>query len=283
MKTVLLSSLLSLGTLYGFSQQLNTPTLSPFAKMEQQVGLTNIGLEYSRPSAKGRKVFGELVPFGETWRTGANASTKLIVKETVWIAGNKLSEGKYALYTIPGEAEWTIIVHNKIDMRSIAGDQVKPENDVFRFKVKPEKTDSYTETFTMGFSDLKSDELTLYLAWENTLVSFPITVDVDSKIEAQMNELLKNPETIPDRVYFEAAQYYLHNDKDLDKALEWIDAALERSPKNFRYGLLKARIEYKKGDQKTALKTIKMANKWAHDVNNANYIEQTQLFWDSIK
>ena len=264
-------------------QRLQTPTLSPFTEISQQIGLTKIYLSYSRPSAKGRVVFGELVPYGEVWRTGANASTKLTVTETVTVGGHQLDSGMYALYTIPNGDEWTIIVHSKTNMRSIAGDAYKPENDVFRFTVKPKTITEYIETFTLQFADLKTDNLKLRLVWANTLVDIPIAVEVEAKIEAQMTEFLKAPEDIPDRTYFEAAQYYLHNDKDLDEALDWINAALAKSPKNFRYGLLKAKIQEAKGDHQAALATIAEANAWATAANNANYIGQTQLYWDSIK
>lgn len=265
------------------AQRLQTPTLSPFTEISQQAGLTNIKLSYARPSAKGRKVFGELVPYGEVWRTGANASTKISVTETVSVGGHKLDSGMYALYTIPGADQWTIIIHAKTNMRSIAGDAYKPENDVFRFVVTPKTTAGYIETFTLQFADIKTDNLKLRLAWANTVVDIPIAVEVDDKIEAQMTEFLKTPDDIPAGTYFEAAQYYLHNDKDLGDALSWINAALVKSPENFRYGLLKAKIQEKSGDHKAALATIEQANGWATAANNANYIGQTQLYWDSIK
>ena len=189
----------------------------------------------------------------------------------------------YALYTIPGADQWTIIIHAKTNMRSIAGDAYKPENDVFRFVVTPKTTAGYIETFTLQFADIKTDNLKLRLAWANTVVDIPIAVEVDDKIEAQMTEFLKTPDDIPAGTYFEAAQYYLHNDKDLGDALSWINAALVKSPENFRYGLLKAKIQEKSGDHKAALATIEQANGWATAANNANYIGQTQLYWDSIK
>jgi tetratricopeptide (TPR) repeat protein len=264
------------------SQRLNTPTLSPFSKISQEIGLTEISLEYSRPSAKGRTVFGALVPFGKMWRTGANASTKITITESAIIGGNKIDAGTYAIYTIPGKEKWTIIIHSNTKMRSIAGDAYKQENDVCRFEVQPKMTNDYIETFTIQFTDIRSDACHLQLSWENTHIQIPIEVEVDQKIEDQMAAFLKDPANIPHRTYFQAAQYYLHNDKDLVSALAWINAALEKSPENFRYGLLKAKIYDKSGNHKEAMASINKANTWAKNAQNANYIEQTDIFRQSL-
>ena len=264
-----------------YGQRLKTPTLSPFSKISQQVGLTNVTLEYSRPSAKGRVVFGELVPYNKVWRTGANAATKITFKEVAKIGGKTIQPGEYAIYTIPGENRWVIIIHSNTSLRSIAGGAYKASNDVFRFEIVPKKT-NHVETFTCQFSQVKTNALMLDIVWENTLISIPIEVEVDKKIESQMLHFMKTPDTIPHRTYFEAAQYYSNNNKDLNDALSFIDSALDKSPENFRYGLLKAKILAKMNNYKNALVVIKAANMWAKDKNNANYIEQTRLFWESL-
>ena len=268
---------------FAHSQRLNTPTLSPFTKISQQIGLTEITLEYSRPSAKGRDVFGALVPYDQIWRTGANASTKITLVESAHIGGKPIEAGTYALYTIPGKESWTIIIHANTKMRSLAGDVYKQENDVFRFNVVPQRIEEYIETFTMQFADLGTNSLNLQLLWANTVVNIPFTVEVDEKIAAQMAEFLKTPEAIPHRTYFEAAQYYLHNNRDLNEALSWINAALEKSPENPRYGLLKAKIQAKAGNSVAAMETINLSYGWAVKANNANYTEQTDLFRKSLQ
>ena len=262
-------------------QRLKTPTLSPFSKISQQVGLTEVALQYSRPSAKGRVVFGELVPYNKVWRTGANAATRITFKEIAKIGGKTIQPGEYAIYTIPREERWTIIIHANTSLRSIAGGAYKPSNDVFRFEIAPEKN-TYVETFTCQFSEVKTNALKLDITWENTLISIPIEVEVDKKIESQMQVFMKNPEKIPHRTYFEAAQYYSNNGKDLKDALNFIDSALNKSSENFRYGLLKAKILAKMNNYKEALAVVEIANSWAKNKNNANYIEQTRLFWDSL-
>ena len=139
-------------------QRLKTPTLSPFSKISQQVGLTEVALQYSRPSAKGRVVFGELVPYNKVWRTGANAATRITFKEIAKIGGKTIQPGEYAIYTIPRENRWTIIIHANTSLRSIAGGAYKPSNDVFRFEIAPEKN-NYVETFTCQFSEVKTNAL----------------------------------------------------------------------------------------------------------------------------
>lgn len=265
------------------AQNLRTPTLSPFSEIKQEVGLTEITLSYARPSAKGRTVMGGLVSYGEIWRTGANASTKLTFTEDVKIAGNDLPAGTYALYSIPGEQEWTIIIHNKTDMRSIAGGRVKPENDAFRFTVKPMSNPVHVETFTIQFTEITSNSCHVQLSWENTIVKFPIEVEVGSKIEAQMEELMKEPEKVSHRIYFRAAEYYLHNSIDLEQAMQWIDVALAKSENNFRYGLLKAKIYNAQGNPAKAISTVKTANEWATAAKNANYMEQTKVYLASLE
>lgn len=260
------------------AQNLKTPTLSPFSEIKQEVGLTEITLSYARPSAKGRTVMGGLVPYGEIWRTGANASTKLTFTEDVKIAGNDLPAGTYALYSIPGEQDWTIIIHKKTNMRSIAGGRVKPENDAFRFKVQPLSNPVTVETFTIQFTDVTSNACHLQLAWENTLIKFPIEVEVNAKIEAQMADLMKAPEKVSHRTYFLAAEYYLHNKIDLDQAMQWIDVALTKSENNSRYGLLKAKIYNAQGNQVKAISTVKTANEWATAAKNSNYMKQTEVY-----
>ena len=288
-KTILMKLLFSIAIVISLvslglgQQELKVPTLSPLSEITQEVGLTQVKLSYSRPSAKGRKVFGDLVPFNEVWRTGANASTKVTFTEDVKIEGNALKAGTYALYTIPGPTEWTVIVHTNTRHRSIAGDVYKPAEDAFRFKVKPGKTSNYVETFTIGFSDITTSSAHIYVAWEETRIKFRIDFDVDALVDKQIAELSSAPTGMTHQSQFLAAEYYLHNNKDLSKADAWITAAMEKNPKNARYGLLRAKILAKAGKRDEALKVIADANAWATEAKNANYIEQTKEFWDSIK
>ncbi|HMQ05074.1 MAG TPA: DUF2911 domain-containing protein [Pyrinomonadaceae bacterium] len=287
LRLTLALAIISLGAGVVFAQAqpqtLKVPVLSPLSVVEQEVGLTKIKLSYARPSAKGRKIFGDLVPFDEIWRTGANASTQLTFNEDVKIAGNALKAGTYALYSIPGENEWTMIIHTNTGHRALAGNVYKQEEDAFRFKVKPAKSSAYVETFTISFTDITSSSLSVELSWENTQLKFPIEFDVDARVAEQIIELEKAEGGMSPMNYFLAAEYNFHNGRDLSKADKWILTALEKSPKNSRFGLLRARILDKAGKRSEALKVIAEANAWAIEAKNANYIDQTQLFWDSIK
>lgn len=268
---------------FGQTPNLRVPVLSPLTVVEQEVGLTKVTLSYARPSAKGRKVFGGLVPYNAIWRTGANASSQLTFTEDVKIAGNFLKAGTYALYSIPGETEWTMIIHTNTGHRALSGNVYKQEEDAFRFKVKPARTPEFVETFTISFTDISTNSANLSLTWENTQVKFPIEFDVDARVAEQIAALSAAPGGMSHQNYFLAAEYNFHNSKDLKKADEWILTALEKSPKNPRYGLLRARILDKAGKRADALKVIAEANAWATEAKNANYVDQTKLFWDSIK
>jgi Protein of unknown function (DUF2911) len=283
MRSIFIAAIIALFAMSSFAQELKVPILSPASEVTQEVGLTQVKLSYARPSAKGRKVFGDLVPFGEVWRTGANASTKLTFTEDVKIGGNLLKAGTYALYTIPGEKEWTVIIHTNTRHRSIAGDVYKPAEDAFRFKVPSGKTSNYIETFTISFGDITTNSLKVAVAWENTEIKFRIDFDVDSAVDKQIATLAAAPTGMTHGAQFLAAEYYLHNNKDLAKADEWIRSAMEKSAKNSRYGLLRAKILAKAGKRDEALKVVADANAWAKEAKNANYVQQTQEFWDSIK
>ena len=259
-------------------QRIDMPTLSPFSEIKQQVGLTEITVQYSRPSAKGRTIMGELVPYQKMWRTGANASTKIILNESATIGGNKIEAGTYAIYTIPDRETWTIIIHSNTRHRSIAGDVYNEREDVCRFKVPVISNPLKEETFTIQFTDLTTNACNIRLSWENTVVNIPVMVEVDSKILAQIDTLVSDMDFASHRALFQAAEYFLHNKKNLDKALSWINSALQKSENNFRYGLLKAKILNAKGSKKEAIEAIDMAHQWAVLAGNANYMEQTALY-----
>jgi hypothetical protein len=283
MKIILVTFCVALTACFTSAQRLQTPTLSPITKITQQIGLTEIALEYSRPSAKGREVMGGLIPYGEVWRTGANASTKITLNESVQIGGNLIDAGTYALYSIPREKFWTIIIHGNTKMRSLAGNVYQQANDIFRFDVPTRISADFVESFTLQFADLQTDAVNLEMRWANTVVSIPFTVEVNKKITAQMTKFLENPDKVPHRTYFQAAEYNLHNDGDPDVALAWINTALDMKAQDPRYGLLKAKLQAKQGNRKAAMDTINQAHDWAVKSNNANYTGQTDLFRQSLE
>lgn len=269
MKKIKLTLLLSLVGVMSFAQ-IKTPQPSPSASFKQAFGLGEISVNYSRPQVKGRVIFGDLVPFDKLWRTGANASTKVNFSDDVTIEGNKLAAGEYALYTIPGKTEWTIIFHKNIKLWGL-GDpgEYKEENDALRIKVKPQ-TNNAVENLTISVSDITSNTCKMNLEWEKTKVSFGISTDIDSKISASIEKAL-NPK--PDaNSYYSAASYYFENDKDLNKAIEWVNMAIAARPDAFWMVHLKAKI-YKKLNNKTAaIEAANLSKEIANKAGNADYV-----------
>lgn len=231
------------------AQQLKTPAASPTQNLKQDFGIGNIELSYSRPSIKGRKYFdenSELAPVGKVWRTGANGATTLTFSDDVKIGGVDVKAGKYGLLSIPGKAEWTLIITSQTDVTN--PNNYKQESDVVRVKAKPVALGMSIENFTMQFGNITPTTCDLQLMWGTTAVSLPIVGEIDSKIMAQIDKLLKSD----DRPYFNAASYYLNNNKDLNQALVWFDKAIEQNPNGYWIYYEKANCLVKMGKKAEA-------------------------------
>jgi hypothetical protein len=263
MKRTLLTLTLACALLNVSAQQLRTPAPSSTQTIKQELGIGSVELNYSRPGMKGRKVFGDLVPFDKVWRTGANNATTLTFSDEVVVDGKKLAPGKYGFLTIPGKDNWTLIITKQTDVTSPA--DYKQESDVVRVKAKPMTMKDAVETFTMQFGNIKTNSADLHIMWENTAVSFPISADVDSKVMAQIDNIMNKD----NRPYFAAGLYYLSNGKDLNKALTWFDKAIEQEPKAFWAFHQKANTLAKLGKKDeakaTALKSIALAKEAKND------------------
>lgn len=255
--------------------QLRTPAASPFAKVSQIVGLSEVTIEYSRPGVKERVVFGGLVPFDKVWRTGANASTILTLAEDALIEGNKVPAGKYSIYTIPGKKEWTIILN-----KNLKGGMNYPEGqDQCRFKVKPKALKEKVETFLISFSDIKNNSASVDLAWDKTLVRFKLEFDVDSKIMSQIESDQSKP-ALDANWHYAAANYYYENGKDLNKALAWINKSLELNANAYWVYRVKSLIQAKLGDYAGAIETAGIGKVKAQEGKNDQYVKYNE---DSIK
>lgn len=227
------------------------PSANPQGVIKQRVGLTDIELTYNRPGVKGRKIFGGLVPYGQIWRTGADAATRISFSAPVTLNGAAVPAGTYEVFTIPGESEWTVIVQavkEKAQWGSYAYDQ---KNDTARFMAKTRTTASPVETFAFGFNNLRDTGATLNMFWENTVVPVQIGVDTVAQLGPQIEAVMASAE--PKKPYFSAAMFYYHNDLDLNQAAEWMEKGVAEQPKAFwmiyRQGLILA----KKGDKAGAL------------------------------
>jgi tetratricopeptide (TPR) repeat protein len=231
--------------------QIDIPPLSPEGFVKQKVGFATVEVFYSRPSMGGRAIFGELVPFGEIWRTGANASTKISFSEEVTLANHKVPAGQYSLLTIPNEEEWTIILNKNLELQGTYG--YEESDDLLRFNVKPLKSSYHLETFTIDIGELTWTSATIQLMWENTIVRFKLGTLADEQIVAQIENRLKDPMVQVGNNYYSSAIYYVHTHRDLDQALEWIDKAIEINGKHSWYIHKKAEVMAEKGDYRKAI------------------------------
>jgi len=266
-KKLLLAVTLSAFAFYiTYSQGLKTPQPSPTAEIKQNFGLSQIEISYSRPGIKGRKIFGDLVPYGKVWRTGANAATTITFGDDVTIGDKKVPAGKYGLLTIPGENEWTVIITKQTDVTS--PDAYKQDQDVVRVLVKPFQLPFSIETFTIGLGDITGNSCKLELMWDSVYVHVPITTDVDSKVMSQIKEIMEGD----DRPYFQAALYYIETGKDLNQAVTWLDKAIQQNPDGFYIYYQKARALAKLGKKEDALAASNKSIALAKAAKNDDYI-----------
>lgn len=249
--------------------QIKTPAPSPVCKISQEVGLTKVEVEYSRPSVKGRKVFGDLVPYGEMWRTGANASTKVTVGDDAKVGGQDLKKGTYALYTIPGDKEWTVIFYKNTTFWGAPEPKDYKEEDVaVKLKVPVMGLRDLVETLSIDVCNLRNNSADLEIRWEYTRVVVPIAFDVDSKVMADIKTQMEGPSA---NTYYAAARYYYEEKKDMKQALEWVNQSLAKGGDKFWILRLKANIQAELGMYKDAIATAEQSTKLATAEGNADY------------
>ena len=257
--------------------QIELPSASPTATFSQKVGLTDVSITYSRPSKKEREIFGGLVPYNELWRTGANSATKVEFGDDVKIKGQSLKAGAYALFTIPGESEWTVIFNTKTAQGGTG--QYKEEEDALRVKVAPIKSSRIVETFTVSIQNVTNTSADLQLAWDNIVVNVPVEVAIDERIMASIDRSL----TIQPGNYYQAAAYYHNSGKDLNQALEWINKAIasyEKEGQNvFWVYREKSLIQADLKQYKEAIATAEVCKKKAEEAGNGQYVKFSE---DSI-
>lgn len=258
--------------------QVKLPQASSTTKIEQGVGIKTIQLTYQRPNANNRVVFGELVPYDQVWRTGANNIPSITFEETVTIAGKPVPAGTYGIFSIPTKGDWTIILTKNVNQWGSY--QYKPEEDFLRFPAKAQKTAGKVETFTMAFENVTPKGTDLSLSWENAKVSFHIAVDQSKEIIAAIEEGMKGDK----KPYFQAAQYYFNNDLDINKAIEWATEADKDNTKAPHIKYWKARMQLKAGDKAGAIKTATEGVTMATSLNNDEYIKlNTQVLNEAKK
>lgn len=259
------------------AQPLKTPAPSPTQTIKQDFALSSVELSYSRPGVKDRKIFGDLVPYGKVWRTGANEATTITFGEEVTFGDKKVPAGKYGLLTIPDANEWTLILSKQLDVTSPAA--YKQDQDVARVKVKAEQLPFAIESFMMVFDNIKPSSMDLIMLWDNTVVSVPIKADVESKVMAQIDDMMNKD----NRPYFNAAMYYMDNGKDINKAVAWFDKAIEQNPKAFWVYHQKANALAKLGKKQEAITTANKSIELAKEAKNDDYVALNQKLITTLK
>jgi hypothetical protein len=277
MKKILLTATFFLATM-AVSAQVKTPAPSPKAELNQMVGLTEVEVEYSRPSAKGRAVFGDLVPFGKMWRTGANQNSMVSFSDDVVIDGKTLPKGKYSIFVTPKVDNWEVVFYT--DTENWGTPEEWSESKVaVRTNVKPETLGRNVETFTISINNVTNDSAHLEFSWERTLAAVKFEVPTSKLAMANIDKALAGP-TAGD--FYSAAQYYYQSNGDNAKALEYINKAAEMTAAKgtpFWYNRLKSLIQAKAGDKKGAIETAKASLAAAEKAGNADYVKMNK---DSI-
>lgn len=253
------------------AQQLKVPAPSPLQTVKQAFAMSDIAIEYSRPGIKGRVIYGDVVPFGKVWRTGANQATKITFGEDVKVEGNAVAAGTYALYSIPNKDSWEIMLYKDLTLAGNVADY-KAENELVRFKVKPSALSSKVETFTINVADVTPSTANVELLWEQTRVAFAVSADIDSKIMKNIDAAVVKD----NKPYFQAASYYYEANKDLKQALVWVDKAIEQNSKAYWVVMLKAKIQSKLNDNKGAIATADQVIALAKADKDDNYVRMAE-------
>ncbi len=261
MKKIAIVILFASIALNAMAQGVKTPAPSPSQTIKQDFGLANVEVNYSRPATKGRKIFGDIVPFGKIWRTGANSPTKITFGEDVKIAGKELKAGSYQVMTIPGQDSWEVLFNKGTN----GVFNYHPEEDVLKVTVASQAVSSPIANFTIQFANISANKMEIVMGWEKTTISIPVEVDVDSKVMSAIDKAMN----VDSKPYFEAASYYFETGRDLNKALEWVNKATASNPTAYWQFHLKAKIQAKLGDKAgakaTALKSIELAKAGKND------------------
>jgi len=254
------------------SSQIEAPQPSPSAKIEQKVGLTDVTLEYSRPAVRGREIFGALVPFGEVWRTGANANTKITFSDSVEIGGKKLAKGTYAIYTIPNKDSWEVMFYK--DASNWGNPQEWDESKVaLKATAKVETMPFSMESFGIFVNELSNDGAVLDFVWSNTSASLPFKVPTDVKTLASIDKVMNGPGA---NDYYSAASFYIESGKDLNKAHEWIKKATAMQEDAFWMWRRRSLIEAELGMKKEAIASAQKSMTLAEKAKNADYVKMNK-------
>ena len=271
-KLVLFAFALTL--MFSVNAQIETPQPSPFSKVEQKVGLTDVTLEYSRPSMKERKIFGDLVPYGKMWRAGANKNTMITFSDDVTIDGNELKAGSYAIFITPNEKSWDVYFYS--DTNNWGTPQEWDDSKVAaKVAAQVYELPVDIETYTISFDDLTNDSAMIGFMWERAYVGVTFEVPTEEKVSASIAKVMNGPSA---NDYYAAAAYNLSEGKDLDKAMMWIDKAVDLTKEQPRFWYLRQQslIHAANGDKEGAIAAAKKSLEGAQKAGNDDYVKMNK-------
>ena len=252
--------------------QITTPAASPGGKIEQRVGLTDIKVDYSRPSAKGRAIFGSdaLVNYGNFWRTGANSATKISFSDDVLVEGQALKKGDYAILTKPSTTTWLVNFYKYESGNWSSYIEKAPDASV---TVTPKMNGVAFETFTIDINNIESSKATLNLLWDKVIVPVKIAVEYDKTVMSNIDKVMAGPST---NDYYAAASYFHDNGKDLEQALEWIQKATKVEKPMFWQVRREALILADLGRYKEAIASATISKDSAMKADNQEYVKMNE-------
>ncbi len=261
--------------------QIEHPKASPYSRIEQQLGLSKITVEYSRPAVRGRDIFGGLVPYGRIWRVGANESTKFTTDSELNIGGENLPAGTYALYAFPEEEAWQVVFHTNTSHWGDGRKAYKPEEDAFRISLKPEKLSAKQENFLITFDDIDHNSMKMHWQWDYIRITIPITVDTHAAMKEEISrKLADNPSA---QTYYEAARYLQEQGKDYQTALEYLNKALEIGGDTYYFHRVKSLVEAALGDFSSAVVSAQNSLELASAQGKDEFVRMNQKNIDDWK
>jgi tetratricopeptide (TPR) repeat protein len=252
--------------------QMQRPMASPQGKVEQKVGLTDLKIEYYRPSKNNRTVFGEVVPFEEVWRTGANENAKFTSNDPVIFGKDTLKAGTYAIFTKPSKDSWEIIFYSDYSNWGTP-DEWDEKKVVLRTKAAVVALNDVVESFTIGFDKLTTKSAELTFSWDKTRAVLPFSVPTAVKMQANIDKVMNGPSSGD---YHAAAEFYFKEKKELKKALEWETKAIELRPDAYWYVSMKAQIQAELGDYKGAIESAKRSMELAEKAGDKNSVDASK-------
>lgn len=278
MKNTLFALLLIFGASASVNAQIKSPQPSPAAELEQTVGLTDLTIAYSRPGVKGRTVFGDLVPYGKVWRTGANKAVQFSTSTAITFGGKDVPAGDYALFTLPGKDKWDVILYTETE---IWGTPETWDNamEAARVTVNVKNLNDNVESFTISIDNIQNGtNADLNISWAKTKVTVKITAPTNEIAQKSIDETMAGPSSGD---YYSAANFYLTADKEMDQAYVWIKKSIEMREGETPFWMLRRRslIEAKLGMTKEAIATAKLSMAAAEKAGNTDYVKMNK---DSI-